>query len=220
LDEFRIPSSWFAETFGPDKGAEFDKLYADQHALFKFMTLRGFELSAGNKGSVHTSPSKDMSAPKPAPAAPPASLKPIPEIQMFSIQAAGVRNADWTDSFIYLDGKFRFFGKQAYSSGDPVRIRVADPCAAKGATPGGKVIYKVDPVYPDEARQKKIRGSVRMLVTVATDGSVKNIQIASGSPLLVDAAKQAVMQWRYSPFMNCGQPVEMRTVEELTFPPD
>jgi hypothetical protein len=49
---------------------------------------------------------------------------------------------------------------------------------------------------------------------------VKNIQIASGSPLLVDAAKQAVMQWRYSPFMNCGQPVEMRTVEELTFPPD
>jgi outer membrane biosynthesis protein TonB len=59
-----------------------------------------------------------------------------------------------------------------------------------------------------------------MLVTVATDGSVKNIQIASGSPLLVDAAKQAVMQWRYSPFMNCGQPVEMRTVEELTFPPD
>jgi hypothetical protein len=128
LDEFRIPSSWFAETFGPDKGAEFDKLYADQHALFKFMTLRGFELSAGNKGSVHTSPSKDMSAPKPAPAAPPASLKPIPEIQMFSIQAAGVRNADWTDSFIYLDGKLTPLGTLSESAlPTPVRQRGRRP---------------------------------------------------------------------------------------------
>jgi TonB family protein len=219
LDDFRIPTSWFIETYGPEKGADFDNHYADQHTYFKFITLRKFDDYAGKKGSVRTYLDMGMSAPKPAPAAPPASLKPLPKVQMFTTQAAGTKTADWMDSFIYVDGKFRFFGKGAYPFWDPVRVHLADPCAAKDAPPSGKVIYNVDPVYPEEARQKGIKGFVRMRVTVAPDGSVKDVAIIDGNPLLVDAAKQAVMQWRYSPFMVCGKAVEMQSDEHVKFPP-
>jgi TonB family protein len=219
LDDFRIPSSWFAETYGPEKGADFDSQYADQHAYFKFITLRKFDDNAGKKGSVHTYLDKGMSAPKPAPAPPPASLIPLPKVQMFSTQATGMVTAIWMDSFIYVDGKFRFFGKGAYPFWDPTRVHLADPCAPKGAPPSGKVISIVDPIYPDEARQKGITGFVRLRVTVATDGSVKAADVISGNPLLVDAAKKAVLQWRYSPFMMCGKPVEMQSDEHVNFPP-
>jgi hypothetical protein len=45
------------------------------------------------------------------------------------------------------------------------------------------------------------------------------VKIIKGNPLLVDAAREAAIQWRYTPFMNCGQPVEMGSFEHVKFPP-
>jgi TonB family protein len=75
----------------------------------------------------------------------------------------------------------------------------------------------VAPNYPEEAKQKHIEGIVKARVTVAKDGSVKDVEIIEGDPLLVDAAKQAIMRWHYTPFMNCGQAVEMRSMEHVKF---
>jgi TonB family protein len=217
LTEFAIPSSWFTDIFGPAKGEELQKQYSTQHKQFVSSTLkklRGFNKS---DASVYTK-SGSAGELKPPAAAPPQSLKPIPTAHDYEIHYSteGTERSTWMDNFIYVDGKFRFFGPGGYPFWDPPNIRLANAC---GGPPNGQLIHRVEPEYPDEARQKHIEGFVRMRVTVATDGSVKAIDILDGDSLLVEASKKAVMQWRYTPFMNCGAPVEMRSMEHVKFPP-
>jgi TonB family protein len=217
LTEFAIPSAWFVDTFGPAKGQELEKQYSTVHKQFVSFTLkklRGFDKS-GDSVFTKLGQAREL---KPPAAAPPESAKPIPAAQDYEIHyyLRGAEQWTWMDNFIYVDGKFRFFGPGGYPFWDPPNIRLANPC---GGAPSGQLIHRVEPEYPDEARQKHIEGFVRMRVTVATDGSVKAIDIVDGDPLLVEAAKKAVMQWRYTPFMNCGTPVEMRSMEHLKFPP-
>jgi TonB family protein len=71
------------------------------------------------------------------------------------------------------------------------------------------LIKKVDPVYPALARQARIQGVVRFTVRTAKDGSIQNIQLVSGHPLLVEAAQDALKQWVYSPTLLNGEPVEL-----------
>jgi TonB family protein len=78
-----------------------------------------------------------------------------------------------------------------------------------------KVKSKVAPTYPDLARRMNISGVVRLAVTVAPNGSVKNIKILGGHPLLASAAEEAVRKWRFEPASE-----ENSGVVELTFRPD
>ena len=70
-------------------------------------------------------------------------------------------------------------------------------------------MHTVQPTYPPNALQTKTQGTVRFQATIAKDGSVKNLQLLSGDPLLNLAAKQAVLQWKYQPAMLNGQPIEV-----------
>jgi TonB family protein len=121
------------------------------------------------------------------------------------------------DSYLYLDGGFRFLGRGAYPFWDAARVRLADPCAKPGEQTGGKLTARIEPEYPQSAREHNIEGNVTARLTIATDGTVSNVEITGGPPELVEAAVKAFQQWRYSPFMNCGKPVEMRSGEHITF---
>ncbi len=67
-----------------------------------------------------------------------------------------------------------------------------------------KLISKVLPAYPPEARQQKIRGEVVLDVTLKEDGTVDTINLIDGNPLLAEAATTAVKQWRYQPLLVQG----------------
>jgi len=56
-----------------------------------------------------------------------------------------------------------------------------------------------------------------MQATIARDGSIRNLQLLSGPPLLVAAAIEAVRQWRYRPTLLNGEPVEVITVIDVNF---
>jgi TonB family protein len=71
------------------------------------------------------------------------------------------------------------------------------------------LVHSVQPIYPPAAVQRKAQGVVRFQATIAKDGSVKNLQLVSGDPLLNVAAKQAVLQWKYRPATLNGEPVEV-----------
>jgi TonB family protein len=58
---------------------------------------------------------------------------------------------------------------------------------------------KVDPRYPALARQLKLSGKVKIEVIVSPDGHVKDTRIIGGSPILVNAAMDAIRMWRYEP---------------------
>jgi TonB family protein len=76
---------------------------------------------------------------------------------------------------------------------------------------GGTVEHQVDPIYPTEGLVPK-EGRVLLEAAVAEDGTVHDLKVIKGNPLLARAAIQAVAQWRYRPFMLDGQPIR-RTIE-------
>ena len=89
-------------------------------------------------------------------------------------------------------------------------------------TKGGNVqaaslINKVTPQYPPLARQTRISGTVRLHAIIAKDGSVQELSVISGHPLLVQAALDAVRQWRYRPTLLNGEPVEVDTTVDVIF---
>ena len=76
---------------------------------------------------------------------------------------------------------------------------------------------RVDPQYPDLARQGRIQGIVVIEAHVGLDGRVKEARVLRGIPLLDDAALSAVRQWRYQPLLLNGQPFEFLLTVTLKF---
>jgi TonB family protein len=62
-----------------------------------------------------------------------------------------------------------------------------------------KAKIKVSPVYPEIARRMSITGTVRLSVVVAPNGTVKSSKAVGGHPMLVNAAQDAMRQWRFEP---------------------
>jgi len=79
------------------------------------------------------------------------------------------------------------------------------------------LISRVEPEYPEQARKDQVQGSVVLETLVGTDGSVQKITPVSGNPELLQAATQAVQQWRFRPFLNNGQPQEFTTQITVVF---
>jgi len=85
----------------------------------------------------------------------------------------------------------------------PKRIRVPAQVAA------ANLIHDVAPQYPPEAGRERIQGIVVLMAEIAKDGTVRNVRVESGLPLLAQAAIDAVKQWRYKPYLLNGEPVEV-----------
>jgi len=85
------------------------------------------------------------------------------------------------------------------------------------ATAEGSLLHRVEPDYPEEARQQKIQGPVVLDVRIGRDGTVQQATILSGQRLLAEAAISAVKQWEFRPRMVKGQAVEMQTRVTLNF---
>jgi len=79
-----------------------------------------------------------------------------------------------------------------------------------------KVETKVLPLYPSEAASQHVHGDVTMDVTLNDDGTVQEVKVIEGDPLLDNAATDAVKQWKYRPLTVRGKLVK-RIVVVLTF---
>lgn len=88
------------------------------------------------------------------------------------------------------------------------------------AVSGGQLVYRVAPVYPAQARLLRIEGTVILAATVMEDGTVRDIKVVEGSPVLAQSAVEAVKHWRYKPYELEGRPVknETRIAVDFKFP--
>jgi protein TonB len=93
----------------------------------------------------------------------------------------------------------------------PQRVRVS-----AGVT-NGLLVHRVNPVYPPLARQARIQGVVMLQAQISKDGSIENLQLISGHPMLAPAAIEAVKQWKYKPYLLNGEPVEVDTQVQVNF---
>src|SRR6267378_3844262 len=93
----------------------------------------------------------------------------------------------------------------------PQRVRVS-----QGVTQG-LLLRKIQPAYPPLARQARIQGSVLLQAEISKDGSIQNLRLISGHPMLAPAAIEAVKQWKYKPYILNGEPVEVETQITVNF---
>ena len=76
---------------------------------------------------------------------------------------------------------------------------------------------RVEPEYPEQAREQHIQGPVTLEAVVGKDGFVKTLNTISGDPHLAAAARRAVLQWRFKPFLQDGKPAEFQTQVTVNF---
>jgi protein TonB len=86
-----------------------------------------------------------------------------------------------------------------------------------GQVQAAKLLNKVQPMYPPLARQTRISGTVRLHAIIAKNGTVEQLEVISGHPLLVQAALDAVRQWKYQPTTLNGENVEVDTTIDVIF---
>jgi periplasmic protein TonB len=86
-----------------------------------------------------------------------------------------------------------------------------------GNVTAASLINQTRPIYPPLARQARIQGSVVLHAIIDKQGKVAQLEVVSGHPLLVQAALNAVKQWRYKPTLLNGDPVEVDTTITVTF---
>jgi protein TonB len=93
----------------------------------------------------------------------------------------------------------------------PQRVRVS-----QGVT-SGLLIRKIQPAYPPLARQARIQGNVLLQAEISKEGTIENLRLISGHPMLAPAAIEAVKQWKYKPYILNGEPVEVDTQITVIF---
>jgi TonB family protein len=81
--------------------------------------------------------------------------------------------------------------------------------------PSRKTVEKLAPVYPEAARRNRIRGTVRLVVSVRANGTVKSTKVLGGNPVLAEAAMNVVRKWKFEPALE-----ESDEVIEVLFDPD
>ena len=93
----------------------------------------------------------------------------------------------------------------------PKRIRVG------GQVESARLIFQPKPEYPPLAKMARIQGTVRLEAIISKDGTIQDLKVVSGHPLLVKSALEAVQRWRYQPTLLNGEPVEVVTEVDVNF---
>jgi TonB family protein len=95
---------------------------------------------------------------------------------------------------------------------EPEKVMELSPLAAAGS-----LLHRVEPEYPEEARQQQVQGAVVLEVHIAADGTVQDVQVVSGPEQLAAPSISAVKQWRFKPRTVNGRRAEMQTTVTLNF---
>ncbi len=72
-------------------------------------------------------------------------------------------------------------------------------CQQESSSELRKIIRKTNPVYPEIAKRMSLTGTVKLQATVTADGNVKTVQPLGGSPVLIQAAQDAIYKWKFAP---------------------
>jgi TonB family protein len=109
---------------------------------------------------------------------------------------------------------------ESSATSPPCKAAPSDPLKRVQVPPGimlGLLIHRVQPIYPDSAKQDKIQGVVVVSAVIDECGHVVEVSPISGPAELIPAAITAVKQWEYRPYISSGQPAAVETQLRLNF---
>jgi periplasmic protein TonB len=81
----------------------------------------------------------------------------------------------------------------------------------------GSLIRRVQPIYPPLAKTARVQGPVILFAVISRTGTIENLRVMSGHPMLVQAAIDAVKQWQYRPYILNQEPIEVETQITVNF---
>lgn len=222
------PPAWYLQTFGPDIANDEGAKYAVEKKNLPAEILKVFfgaiqshftEVNAARFGD-----SCDDNAGENAFGTLQLRLQPTPLYEL------RLREGDRflrLFALAYVDGGFRYAlaprvpdhfpfvprkpSGVAHAEKDTRQIRVGGPVLA------AKILHRVQPEYPEIARNERLQGSVRLHAIIAKDGSISRLVVLHGYCSLAKASLKAVSQWRYSPTLLNGEPVEVDTTIDVFF---
>ncbi len=99
----------------------------------------------------------------------------------------------------------------------PAKPKPSGPVRIGGVVAEANVISRVQPAYPALAKSARVEGTVEFTAIISKQGKVENLRLLRGHPLLVDAARDAILKWQYRPTMLNGEPVEVLTTITINF---
>src|SRR5690242_20443611 len=104
-------------------------------------------------------------------------------------------------------------------SGPAPVVKAAPPkkIAISSGVIAGLKISGTNPTYPPIARAARISGTVVLQATISKQGTIENLHVISGPPMLTQSALEAVKTWRYKPYDLNGEPVEVETTVNVVF---
>jgi protein TonB len=114
------------------------------------------------------------------------------------------------------DGPPNLFHAEPPPAVKPTPTQPKSIVLSKGVTEG-LLISKPAPTYPTIALAAHVSGTVVLAATISTAGTIKNLRVVSGHPMLQSAALSAVQNWRYHPYQLNNQPVEVETTINVVF---
>jgi TonB family protein len=105
-------------------------------------------------------------------------------------------------------------------SSEFLSAKVSLPAPVSQGVSGGRLLNQVPPVYPAQALLLRMEGTVTLAATIMEDGTVGDIKVVEGPPVLAESAMNAVKNWRYEPYELDGKPVknEIRISVDFKFP--
>jgi periplasmic protein TonB len=106
---------------------------------------------------------------------------------------------------------------RSHSASPVVRQAPQGPAHISSGVMAGQLIYKVAPVYPPIGLAARVEGTIVLQATISKSGTIENLRVVSGPPMLRQAAIDAVKQWRYRPYVLDGQTVEVETTVNVVF---
>jgi TonB family protein len=226
------PAAWYLQTFGPDIASDEGAKYTAGKQTIPAEILKFFfgaiqndftEVTAARFGE-----SCDDNAGESAFGTLQLRLQPVP---LYELRLRNGNRFLRLFAVVYVDGGFRyalaprvpdhFPYVQRQASTITTEITAPDKNAKTlrvgGPVQAAKIVRRVQPEYPEMARREHLEGTVRLHAIIGKDGSISQLVVLHGYCSLAKSSIQAVSQWRYTPTMLLGQPVEVDTTIDVIF---
>ena len=216
------PEKWFAETFGDDLGAGLERNYREfrqtlPNRLGDFFRQMIKNHATGVEAFKYEESCDDNAGELIYPVIA-LRVKPVALYEL-RFPTGGKFYRLW--AFAYVDGSFRYVGEIRSVQEFPREGRAGSETARRvkvaGKVVAARIKKRVTPQYPEIARRERVQGTVVLHALIGTDGEIKNLHVMKGYCSLAESAVQAVRQWRYTPTLLDGRPVEVDTTIEVIF---
>ena len=225
------PHSWYARVFGDltaaNEGADYIKSRAALPKQLQAAFAQNLKDHYSDVYAVRFENSCDDNAADTTFGMLQSRLEPVP---LYELRMAYGTQFRRIFPFVYQDGAFRYvYLPKTPPAPPPLRfLAPADGASTPpapsisrvrqgGTVQAAKLLKKVQPEYPPKAMEERLQGTVRLHAIIGTDGSITHLRVLTGKCSLADSALKAVQQWRYSPTLFNGNPVEVDTTIDVIY---